>query len=62
MRPARLVHAAVIKKADVHRPTHVYIGRKGTPRGTAHRYNAVVKVRVSPVGPTKVIGCPASIA
>ena len=35
IRPARLVHAAVSRKRQVHRPTHEYIGRNGTPRGAA---------------------------
>eukprot|EP00965_Chrysotila_dentata_P069922 2309757-Pleurochrysis_carterae.AAC.1 len=43
-------------KSDVHRPTHPYIGRKGTPSGDAHAYSAVVKVSVRPVGPMNVIG------
>eukprot|EP00966_Prymnesium_polylepis_P161535 3733260-Prymnesium_polylepis.1 len=61
MRPARLTTAAVIRKADVHSPTHVYMGRNGMPRGAVHANSAVVNVSVRPVGPMKVMGWPASV-
>ena len=33
----------------------------GRPLSLVNRYNAEMKARVNPVGPTKVIGCPENI-
>ena len=62
MRPDAFAIEATTSISDVQQPTHAYIGRNGNDMKVHHWYSAAVNASVRPVGPTKVIGCPASAA
>ena len=47
-----------VKKPLVHRPTHAYTGKKGSPFKVQNRNNPDMKANVSPVGAMKAIGWP----
>lgn len=44
---------------EVQSPTQAYMGKKARPKREQNWKSAAVKQRVRPVGPMKVMGCPA---